>query len=292
MYGALVVERRLVGAGLIAVVFMGLAAAHLSAAVVVQRILADTDFLFEILIVQAVLLVIGALGMHLLVFEDMTYELRATNRQLESARQELTRAAITDPLTGCHNRRFLDQVIDRELQRHSRFKLPLSLLFIDVDRFKAVNDSLGHEAGDRVLKNVADFLTSHIRDADYVFRYGGDEFLVLITCRGGETRQKGERLKAAFARALDGQWLPNGIGLSWHDRSAGGNHRSRPAHPRGRPADVSGQAGAGVSAPLRRGSPSTPLPGGRSLPRPCPSAARRRQRGTSRLPSSRRPVRE
>src|SRR6185503_14305874 len=118
-------------------------------------------------IVNAVLYTFGALGIHQLVFEDMNYELRMTNRRLEAAREELQQAAITDPLTGCHNRRFLEQVMDRELQRHARFGLPLSLLFIDVDRFKAVNDALGHEAGDRVLKYVAGFLMRHIREADY-----------------------------------------------------------------------------------------------------------------------------
>ena len=81
--------------------------------------------------------------------------------------------------------------MDRELQRHARFKLPLSLLFIDVDRFKAVNDALGHEAGDRVLRYVSRFLKRHIREADYVFRYGGDEFLVLITCTAAEARAQG-----------------------------------------------------------------------------------------------------
>ena len=137
----------------------------------------------------------GMLGMHLFVFEDMTYELRMTNRRLEAVREELIQAAITDPLTNCHNRRFLEQVMDRELQRHTRFKLPLSLLFVDIDRFKAINDSLGHEAGDRVLQYVARFLKRHIREADFVFRYGGDEFLVLITCSGED--RKSTRLNSS-----------------------------------------------------------------------------------------------
>jgi diguanylate cyclase (GGDEF)-like protein len=129
-------------------------------------------------------------------------------------RQELLQAAITDPLTSCHNRRFLEKVMDRELQRHSRFKLPLSLLFIDINRFKAVNDSLGHEAGDRVLQYVARFLKRHIREADYVFRYGGDEFLVLITCTGDEAKRKAALLKSAFEAAPEAIDLPPGIGLS------------------------------------------------------------------------------
>ena len=83
--------------------------------------------------------------MQLMTFEDMTYELRVTNRRLESAQGELRQLVITDALTGCRNRRFFDEVIGRELQRHRRYGIPLSLLFIDIDRFKVINDTLGHE---------------------------------------------------------------------------------------------------------------------------------------------------
>jgi diguanylate cyclase (GGDEF)-like protein len=117
-------------------------------------------------------------------------------------------------LTGCHNRRFLEQVMDRELQRHARFQLPLSLLFIDVDKFKQINDTLGHEAGDRVLQYVSRFLKRQIREADYVFRWGGDEFLVLITCGAEEAAHKAEVLKASFDAAPEAVELPPGIGLS------------------------------------------------------------------------------
>ena len=157
---------------------------------------------------------LGAVGIHLLIFEDMTYELRMTNRRLEAAREELLQAAITDPLTGCHNRRFLEQVMDRELKRHARFGLPLALLFIDINRFKAVNDTLGHETGDRVLQYVAHFLKRYIREADYVFRWGGDEFLVLITCTGDEAARKAAVLKTSFDAAPEAIDLPPGIGLS------------------------------------------------------------------------------
>lgn len=214
MYAAVLLERRLIGAGLVAFVLLGLAISNLSAAFMAERSAAAGEFVFETMVVNALLYTFGALGMHLFVFEDMTYELRLTNRRLEGVREELLQAAITDPLTGCHNRRFLEQVMDRELQRHRRFKLPLSLLFIDVDRFKAINDSLGHEAGDRVLQYVARFLRRHIREADYVFRYGGDEFLVLITCTAEEAERKAIVLKAAFDAAPEAADLPPGIGLS------------------------------------------------------------------------------
>ena len=214
MYAAVLLERRMIGAGLVGFVALGLAISNVSTAVMARRAIDADAFLLETLLVNAVLYSFGMLGMHLLVFEDMTYELRVTNRRLEATREELLQAAITDPLTACHNRRFLEQVMDRELQRHARFKLPLSLLFIDIDRFKAINDSLGHEAGDRVLQYVARFLKRHIREADFVFRYGGDEFLVLITCSGDEARRKGGHLKAAFDAAPEAADLPPGLGLS------------------------------------------------------------------------------
>jgi diguanylate cyclase (GGDEF)-like protein len=212
MYVAVLLERRMIGAGLVAFVLLGLAMANVTSAVTMSH--ATGQLPFEILVLNAVLYTFGALGIHLLVFEDMTYELRTANRRLESAREELVQAAITDPLTGCHNRRFLEQVMDRELQRHMRFELPLSLLFIDVNRFKAINDLLGHEAGDRVLQYVARFLKRHIREADYIFRWGGDEFLVLITCSGDEAQRKAAVLKTAFDAAPEAVELPPGIGLS------------------------------------------------------------------------------
>jgi diguanylate cyclase (GGDEF)-like protein len=213
MYGAVLLERRMIGAGLVSFVLYGIAISNFATGFA-PGLSATDSFGFQILVLNAVLSVFGALGVHLLVFEDMTYELVVTNRRLETAQQELVQAAITDPLTGCHNRRFLEQVSDRELQRHERFKLPMSLLFIDINRFKAINDSLGHEAGDHVLVYVARFLKRHIREADYVFRWGGDEFLVLITCTEEEARRKALALKAAFDAAPEAVDLPPGIGLS------------------------------------------------------------------------------
>ena len=214
LYIAVLLERRMIGAGLVAFVLLGLGVSNLTTAFVVPRMLATGQFTFEILVVNAVLYTFGALGIHQLVFEDMTYELRMTNRRLEAAREELLQAAITDPLTGCHNRRFLEQVMHRELQRHERFQLPLSLLFIDVNKFKQINDTLGHEEGDRVLQYVARFLKRYIREADYVFRWGGDEFLVLITCGGEEAARKAAVLKSSFDAAPEAVDLPPGIGLS------------------------------------------------------------------------------
>jgi diguanylate cyclase (GGDEF)-like protein len=214
MYAAVLIERRMVGAGLTALVLLGLSIANVASAVARVGLPGATQASADLFLVTVALAVLAAVGIHLFVFEDMTYELRMANRRLETAREELLLAATTDPLTGCHNRRFLGQVMDRELQRHTRFGLPMSLLFIDVDRFKAINDTLGHDAGDRVLRYVAGFLTRHIREADYVFRWGGDEFLVLITCVGEEAGRKAAALKKAFDAAPEAIDLPPGIGLS------------------------------------------------------------------------------
>jgi diguanylate cyclase (GGDEF)-like protein len=166
------------------------------------------------LIVISLVFLVAALGQQLMAFEDMTYELRQMNRRLETAQNELRQLVITDTLTGTRNRRFFDEVIGRELQRHRRYRTPLSIIFIDIDRFKAINDTLGHEAGDRVLREVAIFLVRNIREADYIFRWGGDEFLVLMSCTEEEALRRAAQLQAAFAAAPQVASLPHGVGLS------------------------------------------------------------------------------
>jgi diguanylate cyclase (GGDEF)-like protein len=172
------------------------------------------DAVTPALITMTVVSLITALGQQLLAFEDMTFELQRTNRRLEKAQHELRQMVITDPLTGTRNRRFFNEVIGRELNRHRRYRTPLSIVFIDVDHFKEVNDTLGHETGDRVLKDVAAFLVKNIRDADYVFRWGGDEFLVLITCREAEAIRRAKELQHAFAKSPVVADLPPGVALS------------------------------------------------------------------------------
>lgn len=85
----------------------------------------------------------------------------------------------TDPLTGAHNRRFLDEELTRAVARATRTGAPLAAIALDIDRFKAVNDHLGHGAGDDLLRAVAAELTEGMRTGDLLFRLGGDEFLVL-----------------------------------------------------------------------------------------------------------------
>ena len=155
-----------------------------------------------------------ALGMQLLVFEDMTDELRRTNRELAFANREVKNLAITDPLTGCHNRRFFEEIERREIQRHRRYGSPLSIVFTDVKDFKRFNDTMGHEMGDRILTTIGAFLRRQVRESDYVIRWGGDEFLLLLTCSYSEAQRKAAELKVAFERERVAGSLPEGLGLS------------------------------------------------------------------------------
>ena len=157
---------------------------------------------------------IVALGMHLLVFEDMTQELRLTNRQLAGAYEEIRRLAITDPLTGCHNRRFFDEVERREMERHRRYGVPLSVIFIDVNHFKRLNDTLGHDRGDALLWMIGALLRGQVRQSDYAIRWGGDEFLLLLSCSEEEASEKAKRLKEGFERERVAAGLPPYMGLS------------------------------------------------------------------------------
>jgi diguanylate cyclase (GGDEF)-like protein len=155
-----------------------------------------------------------ALGMHILVFEDMLDQLRIINRQLEGANEEVRRLAITDALTGCHNRRFFDEVERRELERRRRYGTPLSVVFIDVNHFKRLNDSLGHDRGDAVLWMIGNLLKGQVRQSDYAIRWGGDEFLLLLSCSEDEAKSKATNLKAAFEQERIGAALPPYLGLS------------------------------------------------------------------------------
>ena len=155
-----------------------------------------------------------ALGMHLLVFEDMTEELRLTNRDLAAANEEVKRLAITDALTGCHNRRFFDEIERREMQRHRRYGSPLSVVFVDVNHFKRLNDTLGHDRGDDTLRRIGTLLRGQVRESDYVIRWGGDEFLLLLTCTESEALSKAGELKGAFQREKAEAALPPYVGLS------------------------------------------------------------------------------
>jgi diguanylate cyclase (GGDEF)-like protein/PAS domain S-box-containing protein len=134
-------------------------------------------------------------------FHDLT-----ERKQLES---ELTQLLITDSLTGLYNQRHFLAVLERELERAKRYRRPLSLACIDLDNFKQVNDALGHLEGNTALRFTARAIQQQLRETDLAFRYGGDEFMVLLPEAGHkEAEIICGRLKTSFDRCWAEEWSP------------------------------------------------------------------------------------
>ena len=161
--------------------------------------------------ISASLLIVG---MHLLVFEDVIHELRTAAAELSKSHDEMKAMAVTDPLTKCYNRRFLWEIAEHELEQHRRYKLPLSLLYLDIDHFKAINDQRGHQTGDEVLITLGQILNELTRQADYVLRWGGDEFLVLLSASEVEAHKKANQIRRAFLESAIVKNLPDGVDVS------------------------------------------------------------------------------
>jgi len=126
-----------------------------------------------------------------------------TNKRLldkvHDIRRELFSLATTDKLTGCHNRHSLMEFSDKFISQALRHRYPVSMLVIDLDHFKAVNDNHGHAVGDIVLELTGRLLNESFRDGDLVSRYGGEEFVVLMThCNGDDARMKAEEIRLAI----------------------------------------------------------------------------------------------
>ena len=104
----------------------------------------------------------------------------ATSLEIVWEMEEVSRRARTDPLTGLYNRRHFDELLGQMIKQTDRFGDPVSLIMADVDHFKNVNDSWGHDAGDDVLKSLAETLKAGVRDADICARFGGEEFAIVL----------------------------------------------------------------------------------------------------------------
>ncbi len=117
-------------------------------------------------------------------------------RTLSGLHERVETLAVTDPLTGIWNRRRMGELLDREFERQTRFGRPFSLLIVDVDDFKAINDNYGHPQGDVVLRGLAEVMKSETRAIDEAVRFGGDEFaLILSETKAGGASILAERLR-------------------------------------------------------------------------------------------------
>jgi len=126
--------------------------------------------------------------------------IRGLTTELEARHARLAQLAHSDALTGLGNRRSFDVQLEEELGRAARYHRPVSLIVADIDRFKLVNDNLGHAVGDELLRCLGELLGREVRAPDSAFRYGGEEFVLLAP----ETKSAGaarlaERVRAAFA---------------------------------------------------------------------------------------------
>ncbi len=123
-------------------------------------------------------------------------------KELESTSAQLKEFSFKDEVTGLYNRRFFSIRLEEEVSRYRRFNHPVSIVLLDLDSFKAVNDELGHAAGDETLRAMAEILLKQSRGINVICRYGGDEFAVLLV----ETSKSGARLYADRIRYVLSTW--------------------------------------------------------------------------------------
>lgn len=113
--------------------------------------------------------------------ETANRRLRSQNENLQASNEVLEQLSITDGLTKLHNHRFFQDHLTREIKRASRTTEPLTMILVDIDDFKRLNDRLGHAAGDELLQRIARALSESVRESDLLARYGGEEFVVLAS---------------------------------------------------------------------------------------------------------------
>jgi diguanylate cyclase (GGDEF)-like protein len=163
-----------------------------------------------------------AVGVIVLLFEGSQTRLASEMEQLRHFDQLLKEKGLRDPLTGLYNRGYFNDVLRRELLRARLAGAAVSVLLADVDRFKQINDRMGHAVGDDVLRFVANYLTSCVRESDFVFRWGGDEFLVLLPGTEEDTAaQKAGELGQRLPRIPGVERLQPSLSVGWATHQPG-----------------------------------------------------------------------
>jgi diguanylate cyclase (GGDEF)-like protein len=147
---------------------------------------------------------------------NLTAELHSATLSDEAYITDLVRLSVHDGLTGLFNHSSCFRKIDAELKRFARYNTTVSVAMMDVDNFKEINDTLGHQTGDNVLTAMAKIIKEEARESDICCRYGGDEFVVIMPLtKAADARALAERLRARIAQStFDGRMLTASIGVA------------------------------------------------------------------------------
>ena len=158
-----------------------------------------TALLIEFLLLAVVLPWFAAMGGYV---NRLRVRLSESHAELQRAFERIEQLAIRDELTGAYNRRFMMECLARERSRMDRLGVPFSICLVDIDHFKAINDELGHAAGDAVLRQLPKLAAGGLRAVDIFGRFGGEEFLLVLpgTAVAG-AQAVAERLRAALEAA-------------------------------------------------------------------------------------------
>jgi diguanylate cyclase (GGDEF)-like protein/PAS domain S-box-containing protein len=164
-----------------------------------QPITGQEDFMYQNTTLLPLKGLDGRIQQICLIIYDVT-DVATNRRQLQAANKELRRLSSTDRLTGLYNRGHWEEMLRQEYARHKRYDSNTALVMFDIDHFKKINDTYGHQVGDAVIQQTADIIRENMRDADVAGRYGGEEFVVLLpdTDRQG-AMMFAERLRESVA---------------------------------------------------------------------------------------------
>ncbi len=151
--------------------------------------------------------------------DSLTQRMEAERRKLQDQNEKLQEQVFRDPLTGLYNRRFFDEALDHEINRATRQGNGLGILFLDVDHFKNLNDTHGHQFGDTVLMRIGELLPDCVRSSGIAARYGGEEFVVLaIDISEAGLKTLAERIR----QAVENEYFQNGVQVVPVTASVGG----------------------------------------------------------------------